>query len=58
MFGKIKTKLLLIPTKDTPNMGWVDSLIAQSHYYISNDIKKKNANHFPERDDIACIWVC
>ena len=37
-FGKIKTKLLLIRAKETPNMG---SSTTQSHYCYSNDVTAK-----------------
>ena len=47
MFCKIKTELLLIPAKKTPNLIWtVNSSIAQSHYCISNDIKAKLSRKF------------
>ena len=45
MFGKIKTTFLLIPAKETPNMGSKQS-IAQSHYCISNDVKAKLSRKF------------
>ena len=40
MLGSVKTRLLLIPAKETPNMA-VNSSIAQSHYCNSNDVKAK-----------------
>ena len=46
MFGKIKTKLLLILTKETPNMGSKQFDQAQSHYCISNDVKAKLSRKF------------
>ena len=47
MFGEIKTKLLLILAKETPNVGSKQtSSIAQSHYCISNDVKAKLSRKF------------
>ena len=45
MFGKIKTRPLLIPAKETPNMA-VNSSIVQSHYWISNDVEAKLCRKF------------
>ena len=47
MFGKVKTKLLLILAKETPNMGSKQiNSIDQSHYCISNDVKAKLSRKF------------
>ena len=44
MFGKIKTKLL-IPAKETPNMG-SKQFNCQSHCCISNEVKAKLSRKF------------
>ena len=62
MFGKIETKCLLIPAKETPNMG-------SKHFDLPNHITAFQMTSMqsempiafqkvPWRDDVICILVC
>ena len=57
MFGKIKTKLLLTPAKETPNMDskQFDGPFTLLHFKLRQSEMLITFQKVPRRDDVVCI---